>query len=103
MSILSNVDKIIGTFKYVDNRYIIMYVEKRNYYGRIRYWLSHSFREGGKIHKIRKLLGTDLSKEVLEDRKIKAQKLILDEINKYKIKEGTIKKKFSKKKKQQIK
>ena len=62
-----------------------MYVEKRNYYGKTRYWLSHSFREGGKIHKIRKLLGTDLSKEVLEDRKKKAEKLILEEVGKYKI------------------
>lgn len=62
-----------------------MYVEKRNYYGKTRYWLAHSFREGGKIHKIRKLLGTDLSEEALEDRKKKAEKLILDEIQKYKI------------------
>lgn len=62
-----------------------MYVEERKYYGKTRYWLAHSFREGGKIHKIRKLLGTDLSKEVLEDRKKKAEKLILEEIEKYKI------------------
>jgi hypothetical protein len=47
--------------------------------------LAHSFREGEKIHKIRKFLGTDLSKEVIEERMKKAENLILDEINKYKI------------------
>lgn len=73
-----------------------MYVEKRNYYGKTRYWLSHSFREGGKIHKIRKLLGTDLSKEVLEDRKKKAEKLILEEIEKYKIIKDPLKDSLSK-------
>ena len=62
-----------------------MYLEKRSVDGKTRYWLSHSFREGGKVHKIRKLLGTDLSKEVLEERKIKAEKLILNEIELYKV------------------
>ena len=73
-----------------------MYVEKRNYYGKTRYWLAHSFRESGKIHKIRKLLGTDLSKDVLEDRKKKAEQLILDEINKYKIIKDPLHDKISK-------
>ena len=62
-----------------------MYLEKRNVEGKIKCWLSHSFREGGKVHKIRKLLGTDLTKEVLEERKKKAEKLILNEINIYKV------------------
>lgn len=62
-----------------------MYVEKRKLKGKVKYYLSHSFREGGKIHKIRKLLGSDLSKDILEDRKKKAEKLILEEIEKYKI------------------
>lgn len=73
-----------------------MYVEKRNYYGKTRYWLAHSFREGGKIHKVRKLLGNDLSKGVLEDRKKKAEKLILDEISKYKIIKDPLHDKISK-------
>tara|TARA_Y100000310_G_C20687447_1_gene819994 strand:- start:193 stop:1134 length:942 start_codon:yes stop_codon:yes gene_type:complete len=60
-----------------------MYIEKRKTKKGIKYFLSHSFREGGKIHKIRKLLGTNLSADVLEDRKKKAEKLILDEIEKY--------------------
>jgi Fic family protein len=73
-----------------------MYIEKRNYYGKTRYWLAHSFRESGKIHKIRKLLGTDLSKEVLEDRKKKAEQLILEEISKYKIIKDPLQDKISK-------
>lgn len=73
-----------------------MYIEKRNYYGKARYWLAHSFREGGKIHKIRKLLGTDLSKEVLEDRRKKAEMLILEEISKYKIIKDPLKNSISK-------
>ena len=73
-----------------------MYLEKRKYYGKIRYWLAHSFREGGKIHKIRKLLGTDLSREVLEDRKKKAEQLILEEIDKYKIIKNPLHDKISK-------
>lgn len=62
-----------------------MYLDKRNVRGKIKYYLAHSFREDGKVHKIRKLLGTDLSKEILEERKKKAEKLILEEIEKYKI------------------
>jgi Fic family protein len=73
-----------------------MYIEKRKYYNNVRYWLAHSFREGGKIHKIRKLLGTDLSKEVLEDRKTKAKRLILEEISKYKIIKDPLQDKISK-------
>jgi len=95
--LLNHVDKSVETFKYVDTiNYIIMYIEKRNYYGKTRYWLAHSFREGGKIHKIRKLLGTDLSKEVLEDRKQKAEKLIFEEIEKYKIVKDPMHDKISK-------
>lgn len=62
-----------------------MYVEKRNYKGKIKYYLAHSFREGDKINKIRKLIGIDLTKEVLEERKVKVEKLILEEIEKYKV------------------
>jgi len=62
-----------------------MYIEKRKEGRRIKYYLAHSFREGNKIHKIRKYLGADLSHEILEERKEKAGKLILEEINQYKI------------------
>ncbi|MBU1051388.1 MAG: Fic family protein [Nanoarchaeota archaeon] len=73
-----------------------MYIEKRKYYGKTKYWLSHSFREGGKIHKIRKLLGVDLTKDKLEERKERAENLILEEINKYKIIKDPLHDKISK-------
>ena len=62
-----------------------MYVEKRKVKGKIKYYLAHSFREGGKVHKIRKYLGADLNKSLLRERLEKVEKLILKEIDKYKI------------------
>jgi len=62
-----------------------MYIEKRKIKKGIKYYLGHSFREGAKIHKIRKYLGKDLDKKALGARKEKAEKLILEEINQYKI------------------
>ena len=62
-----------------------MYIEKRKVRGRVQYYLGHSFREGSKIHKIRKYLGADLKPEMLREREEKAKVLILEEINKYKI------------------
>jgi len=47
--------------------------------------LAHSFREGGRVHKIRKYLGSNLPEKELKERKEKAEKLILEEINQYKI------------------
>ena len=62
-----------------------MFIEKRKRKEGIKYYLAHTFREGSKTHKIRKLLGTNLSPDVLKNRVEKAEQLILDEINKYKI------------------
>jgi len=62
-----------------------MYIEKRKTKNGIKYYLGHSFREGTKIHKIRKYLGKDLDEKALKEREEKAGKLILDEINEYKI------------------
>ena len=62
-----------------------MYVEKRKVKGKIKYYLAHSFREGGKVHKIRKYLGADLDDVLLEKRRDRAEGLILEEIDKYKI------------------
>ena len=74
-----------------------MYLEKRKTKdGKTKYWLSHSFREGGKIHKIRKLIGTDLSLKVLEERREKIKQLILEEINHYKIIQDPLHKELSK-------
>ena len=62
-----------------------MHIEKRKSGKSIKYYLAHSYREGSKVHKFRKYLGQDLTKEKLEERKIIAEKLILEEINKYNI------------------
>jgi Fic family protein len=62
-----------------------MYIEKRTAKGKILYYLGHSFREGGKVNKIRKYLGADLNQKELEERKKKAETLILEEINAYKM------------------
>ncbi|MCX6741825.1 MAG: Fic family protein [Candidatus Pacearchaeota archaeon] len=62
-----------------------MYIEKRKVKGKILYYLGHSFREGKKVHKIRKYLGADLSPELLKERNEKAEKLIQEDINQYKI------------------
>lgn len=60
-----------------------MYTEKRESKGKIKYFLTHSFREGSKVHKIRKYLGQELSQSKLKERRKIAEELILDEIDKY--------------------
>jgi len=87
----------IERFKYVVTYYNYMYIEKRNVNERVKYYLAHSFREGGKIHKIRKFLGANLSPEVLKERIKKAEQLILDEISQYKIISDPLKKPLSEK------
>ena len=62
-----------------------MHVEKRRIGNKVKLYLAHSYREGDKVHKIRKYLGLNLKTEILEERKKIAQKLILDEIKRYKI------------------
>ena len=62
-----------------------MHIEKRKIKNSIKYYLSHSYREGSKVHKFRKYLGKDLNKEKLKERKEIAEKLILEEIHKYNI------------------
>ena len=62
-----------------------MHIEKREAKGKIKYFLAHSYREGKKVHKFRKYLGQDLSKDKLKERKKIAEKLILEEIHKYNV------------------
>lgn len=62
-----------------------MYVEKRKEGKRTKYYLAHSFREGRKVHKIRKFLGKNINEGELKERRIKAEKIILEEIKQYKI------------------
>ena len=54
-----------------------MYVEKRKFGKRIKYYLVYSYREEGKVKKIRKYLGIDLSNEELEIAKKKFGKEFL--------------------------
>jgi Fic family protein len=62
-----------------------MHVEKRKVGKQTKYYLGHSFREGNKVHKIRKFLGADLNKTVLDERVNKGKELISEEIEKYHI------------------
>ncbi len=62
-----------------------MHLEIRTEGKRKKYYLSHSHREGKKVHKFRKYLGQDLKPALLEERRCIAEKLILEEIHKYNI------------------
>ena len=62
-----------------------MYIEKRKEGKKIKYYLAHSFREAGKVHKIRKFLGKNINKQQLKERIAKARKIILEEIGQYKV------------------
>ena len=61
-----------------------MHIEKRKFRKVIKYFLSHSYREGKKVCKFRKYLGQDLNNKLLEERRIIAEKLILEDIHKKK-------------------
>jgi len=61
-----------------------MYIEKRKSRDTIKYYLVHSYREKDKIEKIRKYLGSNLSKKKLEEAKRNAEEKInqiLEEIS----------------------
>lgn len=62
-----------------------MNLEKRKVGKKIKYYLAHSYREGKKVNKFRKYLGTDLPESKLNERIKIAEKLILEEIHKYNI------------------
>ena len=62
-----------------------MHIEKRKLGQKVKYFLSHSYREGEKVHKFRKYLGQDLDTKRIEERKNIAEKLILEEIHRYNI------------------
>ncbi len=54
-----------------------MYIEKRKSGNSIKYYLVHSYRENNKVEKIRRYLGSNLSKEELEKKKGGAEKILL--------------------------
>lgn len=61
-----------------------MYIEKRKIGSIVKYYLVHSYREEDRVKKIRKYLGSNLSKKELEEYKKRAEKKIkelLEKIN----------------------
>jgi Fic family protein len=62
-----------------------MHLEKRAFGKKTKYFLAHSYREGKKVHKFRKYLGQDLRSGLLRERRDIAEKLILEEIHKYRM------------------
>jgi Fic family protein len=55
-----------------------MFIEKRKFKNKTKYYLIHSYRDGEKINKIRKYLGTNLSENELKKKEKKAKKIILE-------------------------
>ena len=74
-----------------------MHVEKRKVGTKTKYYLAHSFREGEKVHKLRKFLGSNLSPGKLDERIEMTRNLILEEINQHKIIQDPLHHELSKK------
>ena len=60
-----------------------MFLEKRRMGKRIKYYLVHSFREDGKVRKIRRFLGSNLSKSGLKEKREQAEQIIREQIRIY--------------------
>lgn len=61
-----------------------MFLEVREISGKKKYYLVHSFRHGKKVRKIRRYLGTNLSKEKIRELKQVAEKQIMQRANVFK-------------------
>jgi len=61
-----------------------MFLEVREISGKKKYYLVHSFRHGKKVRKIRRYLGTNLSKEKLNELRPIAEKQIMQRANVFK-------------------
>ncbi len=61
-----------------------MYIEQRKSKNNIKYYLVHSYREGNKVEKIRRYLGSNLSKKELEEKTKSFEKIIRDLIKEIK-------------------
>lgn len=55
-----------------------MYIEKRSVGKSVKYYLVHSYRDGDKVEKIRRHLGTNLTQEELKTKEESAKKIILE-------------------------
>ena len=62
-----------------------MMIEVRIQGKRKKYYLAHSFREGKKVKKSRRYLGVDLSKKQLEKLIKRAEEIIKQQLESYKI------------------
>jgi len=62
-----------------------MFVEKRERGKSTKFYLVHSFREAGKVIKIRRFLGTNLTKTELATKRKKAEHFIKEQIKHYEI------------------
>jgi len=80
-----------------------MHIEKRKSGKSFKCYLAHSYREGAKVYKFRKYLGQDLNKDKLKERKLIAEKLILEEIHKYNVIKDPLHFELSKEEIEQIK
>jgi len=80
-----------------------MYLEKRKTKHGMKYYLAHSFREGGKVQKIRVYLGTGLKKKVLKQRQERAKELLTQQVNSFKIIRSPLEYEFSKRERELIK
>ena len=80
-----------------------MYLEKRKTKNGVKYYLAHSFREAGKVHKIRVYLGVNLKKKVLEERQERAKDLLKQQVMSFKIIRNPIDYAFTKRDKELIK
>ncbi|HJX50947.1 MAG TPA: Fic family protein [Candidatus Nanoarchaeia archaeon] len=58
-----------------------MFIEQKKEGKKVKYYLAHSYREKGKVKKIRKYLGVDLSENELIKRKEDTKEFILEQIN----------------------
>ncbi len=61
-----------------------MFVEIRDAGGKKKYYLVHSFRQGKKVKKVRRFLGTNLNKEKLPELQKIAEQQIIQRVNAFK-------------------
>ncbi|MFH1638437.1 MAG: Fic family protein [Candidatus Woesearchaeota archaeon] len=61
-----------------------MFIEERTIGKRKKYYLAHSFKDNGKVKKIRRYLGANLSKSQIENLKKRAEVLIKERLKEYK-------------------
>lgn len=80
-----------------------MYLEQRKTKNSIKYYLAHSFREGGEVHKIRVYLGSNIKPQVLAERELHAKDLLSQQLNSFKIIRSPINYKFSKREEELVK